>query len=174
VACFDQCMSKNEVLTEGSSVPRRIRRKSSKLQGILSPRRNRKKNIFVSAKTRAPSRSCPEVPILCVLAKSPTLGQQTKVVLKEVESKWFKELTVTDLKAVYPESKKKIVETIIKFSRKNLVVKGEIHPASEENFGTWRATSKGIERALKEGGSWIPKYVDVHSMIEAEEDGETL
>ena len=51
--------------------------------------------------------------------------------------------------AVYPESKKKIVETIIKFSRKNLVGKGEIHPVSEENFGTWRATSKGIERALK-------------------------
>ncbi|MFI5421812.1 MAG: hypothetical protein ACHQ1H_12655, partial [Nitrososphaerales archaeon] len=81
------------------------------------------------------------------------LGLQTNVVLKEVASKWFKELSLEDLMAVYPESKKKIVETIIKFSRKNLVVKGEIHPVSEENFGTWKATSKGIERTLKEGGS---------------------
>ena len=73
------------------------------------------------------------------------MGQHTKVVLEEVENKWFRELTEIDLKAVYPESKKKIVETIIKFSRKNLVVEGEIHPVSEENFGTWRATAKGIE-----------------------------
>jgi hypothetical protein len=93
-------------------------------------------------------------------------------VLKEVESKWFKELTVADLKAVYPESRKKIVETIIKFSRKNLFAKGQIHPLREENFGTWKATSKGIERALNEGGDWVPKYVDVHSLVKAEENGE--
>jgi hypothetical protein len=66
------------------------------------------------------------------------------------------------------------VETIIKFSRKNLVVRGEVHPVSEENFGTWRVTSKGIERALKEGGSWVPKYVEVNSMIETKDAGETL
>jgi hypothetical protein len=101
------------------------------------------------------------------------LGLQTNVVLMEVASTWFKELTETDLKAVYRESKKRIVETIIKFSRKNLVDKEEIHPVSEENFGTWKATSKGIERALKEGGSWLPKYVEVHSMIEAKDAGET-
>ena len=172
MACFDPCMSKNEALTEGRSVPRKTRRTASRLQDALSYKR--KKKIFVSTKTRAPARSNPEIPILCILAKSPTLGQQTRVVLKEVESEWFRELTETDLKAVYPESKKKIVETIIKFSRKNLVVKGEIHPASEENFGTWRATQKGIERALKEQRSWTTKYVDVHSMIEIEEDGETL
>src|ERR1700730_17595858 len=167
-------MSKNEALTEGSSVPRRTTRKDSELPWVLSASRKRKKRILVSVKTRAPARSSPEIPILCVLAKSPTLGQHTKVVLKEVENKWFKELTDIDLKAVYPESKKKIVETIIKFSRKNLVVKGEIHPLREKNFGTWRATSKGIERALKEGGSWVAKYVEVHSMIEAGDDRETL
>jgi hypothetical protein len=165
-------MSKNEPLTENMSVPRKTRRKASQLQYAISPRRIRRKKIFASTKTRAPARSSSEVPILCVLAKSPTLGQRTKVVLKEVESKWFKELTVADLKAVYPESRKKIVETIIKFSRKNLVAKGQIHPLSEENFGTWRATPKGIERALKEGGNWVPKYVDVHSLIEGEEKGE--
>ncbi|MDA4129206.1 MAG: hypothetical protein OK457_00395 [Thaumarchaeota archaeon] len=166
-------MSKNESFAEGKSVPRRTNRTSSQVQEVTPSKRIRKKKTFVSAKTRAPVRSNPEIPILCVLAKSPTLGQHTKVVLKVVESKWFKELTETDLKAVYPESKKKIVETIIKFSRKNLVVKGEIHPLGEETFGTWRATPKGIERALKEGGGWVPKYVDVDSMIVAEEDEET-
>ena len=128
-----------------------------------------RKKTFVSTKTKAPSRSSSEVPILCVLAKSPTLGLETKVVLKEVESKWFKELTTTDLKAIYPESRKKIVDTIIKFSRKNLVEKGQIHPASEENFGTWKATASGIDRALKEQGSWMPKYVDILSMLEDED-----
>jgi hypothetical protein len=167
-------MSKNETLTEGKSVPRKTRRKSSQVQEATPSKRIRKKKIFVSAKTRAPARRSPEIPILCVLAKSPTLGQHTKVVLREIECKWFKELTELDLKAVYSESKKKIVETIIKFSRKNLVVRGEVHPVSEENLGTSRATSKGIERALKEGGSWVPKYVEVHSMIEAGDDGETL
>ena len=167
-------MSKNETLTEGKSVPRKKRRKSSQVQEATPSKRIRKKKIFVSAKTRAPERRSSEIPILCILAKSPTLGQHTKVVLKEVESKWFKELTELDLKTVYSESKKKIVETIIKFSRKNLVVKGEIYPVSEENFGTWRATARGIERALKEGGSWTPKYVDIDSMIEAKDDGETV
>jgi len=75
---------------------------------------------------------------------------------------------------VYPESKKKIVETITKFSRKNLVGKGEIHPVSGGNFGTWTATSKGIERALKEGENWVPKYVEIDSMIEVKDAGETL
>src|SRR5712692_10381221 len=98
-------MSKIEPLAEESSVPRKTRHKASPLQGALSPRRNRKKKIYVSTKTRAPARCSSELPILYILAKAPTLGQQTKVVLKEVESKWFKELTVSDLKAVYPESK---------------------------------------------------------------------
>jgi hypothetical protein len=168
-------MSKNESLTEGKSVPRKSKRKSFQDHDVTSSEGiRRKKKLFLSSKTRAPARSNPEIPILCVLAKSPILRQHTKVVLKEVESKWFKELTETDLKAIYPESKKKIVETIIKFSRKNLVGKGEIHPVSEENLGTWRATAKGIERALKEGGSWVPKYVEIDSMIEAKDAGETL
>jgi hypothetical protein len=167
-------MSKSEPATQDRTVPKKTHRKAPQLQGGNTPRRNRKKKIFVSAKTRAPARSSPEVPVLSVLARSPVLGQQTKLVLREVESKWFKELSKEDLKAVYPGSKKKIVETIIKFSRKNLVVKGEIHPVSEENFGTWRATAKGIERALKEGGNWAPKYLEIDSTVEAEDDGETL
>jgi hypothetical protein len=168
-------MSKNESLEKEKSVPgKRTRSKSSEVQESTTSKKIRKKKSFVPAKTRAPARSSPEIPILCTLAKAPTLGQPTKVVLKEVENRWFRELTDIDLKAVYPESKKKIVETIIKFSRKNLVVKGEIYPISEENFGTWRATARGIERALKEGGSWIPKYVEIDSMIEAKDSGETV
>jgi len=170
VACFDEYMPKNETLTGGKSVPRRATSKPCKVQESNTSKKLRKKKNFVPAKTRAPARSSPEIPILCILAKSPSLGQYTRVVLKEVENKWFRELTDTDLNAVYPESKKKIVETIIKFSRKNLVVRGEIHPVSEENFGTWRATAKGIERALNEEGNWVPKYVEVASMIEAKDD----
>jgi hypothetical protein len=91
--------------------------------------------------------------ILCVLGRAPTLGLEAKVVLKEVESKWFSELTETDLKALYLLSRKKIVQSIIKFSKKNLIVRGEIYPVSEENFGTWKATPKGLERAIKEQGN---------------------
>jgi hypothetical protein len=163
----------NEIQEEIKS-GRKDKRSASSPQASSNTGTRRKKRNFVPSKTRAPARSNPEIPILSVLSKSSLLGLQTKVVLKEVASKWFKELSLEDLMAVYPESKKKIVETIIKFSRKNLIGRGEIHPVSEENFGTWRATSKGIERALEEGGSWVPKYVEVNSMIEARDAGETL
>ena len=85
--------------------------------------------------------------------------------------KWFPELTGIDTNAVYPESKKKIVDSVIKFAKKHLIMKGQAFPPGLENpVGTWRSTALGIERALKESGSWAPKYVDVHSLVEAEED----
>jgi len=129
-----------------------------------------RKKRSISTTTRAPTHSSCEIPILNVLTKSPILGVRTDLVLKEVESKWFKELTTTDLGAVYPESRRKVVDTIIKFSRKNLVEKGQIHPAGVEYFGIWKATQAGIGRAMKEGGNWIPKYVKLLSMIEEEEE----
>jgi hypothetical protein len=97
------------------------------------------------------------------------MGVPTAAVLREVKEKWFPELDVEDVNAVYPESKKKIVDTIIKFSRKHLVEKSLVYAPSEENpVGTWRATSLGLERAFKEQEGWLPRYVEVHSLVEGE------
>jgi hypothetical protein len=83
-----------------------------------------------------------------------------------VKSEWFSELTAADLRAVYPESKKAIVDTKIKFSRKNLVEKGELYPATEETIGIWKPSPAGVARAQKEAENWKPKYVEIQSMIE--------
>ncbi len=68
--------------------------------------------------------------------------------------------------SVYSESKKNVVETVIKFSRKNLVEKGQLYPATEDSIGIWKPTVTGIARAQKEAGNWEPKYVEIQSMIE--------
>jgi len=139
----------------------------SGLQERKSPRgRRRNPKNLVSATTRAPARSNPEIPILHVLSESHLSGVRTKLVLEQVKNEWFSELTVTDLRAVYPESKKNVVDTIIKFSRKNLVEKGLLYPANEENIGIWKITPAGTARAQKEAGNWTPKYVEIQSMIE--------
>jgi len=83
-----------------------------------------------------------------------------------VKREWFGELTSVDLRAVYPESKKNVVDTVIKFSRKNLVFKGQLYPANEENIGIWKPTPAGIARAKEEAGGWMPMYVEIRSMIE--------
>ena len=109
---------------------------------------------------KAPARRSPEIPILMVLARSPVSGVKTADVLKELKSpNWFPELSLSDLSARYPESKKKVVDTIIKFGRKRLVIRGEIYPLSPENpTGIWRITQIGLERLKKERASWLPKY----------------
>ncbi|MFI5420851.1 MAG: hypothetical protein ACHQ1H_07770 [Nitrososphaerales archaeon] len=131
----------------------------------------RKKRDYVPARTRAPTRTSPELAILSILARSPASGIRTYIVLHEVKTKWFPELTVTDTNAVYPESKKKIVDSVIKFAKKHLIMRGEVFPPSAENpMGIWRATSLGVERALKEAGNWVPKYTDVNSLVQTEEE----
>ena len=82
--------------------------KRSNSQSESFPRKGNCKK-FESVITRAPARGSPEIPILCVLAKSPS-GRRTKDVLRELRSTWFKELDQTDLDAVYPESKKGVVD----------------------------------------------------------------
>jgi len=101
----------------------------------------------------------------------------TAAVLREVREKWYPALDAEDLSAIYPESRKKVVDTVVKFARKHLVAKGQVYAPSEENpVGTWHATSKGIERAFTEREGWLPRYVEVHSLIvykereEAEDD----
>ena len=83
---------------------------------------------------------------------------------------WFKELSETDLSGVYEESKKGIVDTVIKYACKHLIQKGELYAPSEENpIGTWRATPKGMKRAQSEEEGWTPTYVQVSAMIEVED-----
>ncbi|MDA4130037.1 MAG: hypothetical protein OK457_04650 [Thaumarchaeota archaeon] len=130
----------------------------------------RRKRTLVPAKTKAPARSSPEMAILSILSRSPASGIPTAAVLREVKEKWFPELDTDDLGAVYPESRKKVVDTVVKFARKHLVERGEIYaPGTETPIGTWKATMSGLERALKERSGWFPRYVEVHSLVEDEE-----
>jgi hypothetical protein len=133
-------------------------------------RSKRTAKTFQSVVSRAPSRASPEIPILATLAKSPS-GLKTKEVLRQVKAHWLQELSETDLAAVYAESKKKVADTIIKYARKHLVEKGELYAPSEDNpIGIWRATAKGMNRALSEQESWKPCYVRVTAVIEIEEE----
>jgi hypothetical protein len=136
-------------------------------------RKKRKKaKIFHSVVIKIPTRSAPELPILATLAKSPS-GLKTKYVLQQVKTTWFKELSETDLLGVYEESKKGIIDTVVKYARKHLIQKGELYAPSEENpIGTWRATPKGVKRVQSELEGWSPAYVQVSAMIKVEvEDG---
>ncbi|HXQ93388.1 MAG TPA: hypothetical protein VN739_10320 [Nitrososphaerales archaeon] len=128
--------------------------------------RKRKKPKIFHLVVKIPSRGAPELPILATLAKSPSV-LKTKYVLHQVKTNWFKELSETDLSGVYQESKKGIVDTVVKYSRKHLIEKGDLFAPSEENpIGTWRATPKGVKRAQSEKEGWKPTYVQVSAMIE--------
>jgi len=97
-------------------------------------------------------------------------GMPTRIVLQEVRSeKWFK-LTDDDLKARYPKSRRKIVDSVIKYARKNLVLKGQILPVGENvPIGTWRATRIGLARYAVEWKEWKPRY-STHDAIIIEEE----
>src|SRR5579862_4462535 len=74
------------------------------------------KKIITRVNAKAPTSSSCELPILYELLKDPQLGIATKIVLQEVRSaKWFGKLTDDDKNACYPGSKKKIVDSVIKF-----------------------------------------------------------
>ncbi|MFI5421097.1 MAG: hypothetical protein ACHQ1H_09035 [Nitrososphaerales archaeon] len=131
-------------------------------------KRKRKPKAYESVTIKIPSRRAPEVPILVTLAKSPD-GKRTAEVLRQVKKHWFKELSDLDLRANYPKSKKRIVDSVIKFGRKHLIGKGELYPPSEENpIGRWRATPAGVKRAQSEEGGWSPSYVESEGLIEVE------
>jgi len=58
----------------------------------------------------------------------------------------------------HTELKKKIVDSVIKFAKKNLVMKGQVFPPGKDPpFGTWKITRKGCERAAMYRNSWSPK-----------------
>jgi hypothetical protein len=135
------------------------------------PKYKQAKPIRVTTRITAKAPTCKacEVPILTTLSRAPNSGLPTKEVLSEV-TKWFDRLDQNDRIALYPHSKKKITQTIIKYSRKNLVLKGQILPAGESNpVGIWRITPKGLERVMKGREEWAPKYSSHDAIIIEEE-----
>jgi len=132
-------------------------------------RQDRPIKVITRIRARAPACSACEIPILSTLSKAAETGMLTKVVIKEVSTKWFSRLSEDDRNARYPESRKKITQTIIKFARKNLVMKGEIFPVGGVPLGIWRATQKGLERGLREKDGWRARY-SLHDSVIVEEE----
>jgi len=131
-------------------------------------RRTRGTKVITRIKARAPTSSACEIPILSVLFRAQEAGMPTRTVLQEVRSaKWFK-LTDDDLKARYPKSRRKIVDSVIKYGRKNLVLKGQILPVESVAIGTWKATRIGLARYAMEWKEWKPRY-STHDAIIIEE-----
>jgi hypothetical protein len=133
-------------------------------QKLTSPKPGKIRKRILCVRSRSPAASASETPILCVLAKSPGHSMRARDVLREV-ARWFPELTEEDKTARYPGSKKKIVPSVIKWSKKNLVLRGEIFPprvASE--VGAWELTEKGLQRAKEGAGVWRATY-SVHDAI---------
>ncbi|MFI5421378.1 MAG: hypothetical protein ACHQ1H_10470 [Nitrososphaerales archaeon] len=111
--------------------------------GKQSKKKKRKETVSIRATSPA-SAAC-EIPILSTLSRNPEEGVRAKTVVEEVASAlWFPKLTEDDRRARYVRSHKKIVSTIIRWSRENLVLRGEVYaPGSECTEGFWRATPKG-------------------------------
>jgi len=108
---------KTSIIPVANEIGRKSKQRVELSQVVLSSIKSLRKR-YISSRTKAPTHGSCEIPILCVLEKSPTAGLRTSIALKEIESKWFKELTTVDLSAVYPVSRRKIVDTIIKYSKK--------------------------------------------------------
>ncbi|HXQ91792.1 MAG TPA: winged helix-turn-helix domain-containing protein [Nitrososphaerales archaeon] len=130
----------------------------------------KKTKIINPVRSRAPTASACEIPILRVISRAPDKGVSTKEVLEEVRSaKWFRELNDDDRRARYPASGKKIVDSVIKFARKNLVMRGEIYPAGEGMpIGVWRITPRGVDMAAIQEVHWKPRY-STHDAVIIEE-----
>ncbi len=146
--------------------------KSDENQTMKGSRAKRAKTT-TRVRSKAQTASTCEIPILSVLSNAPVNGVSTRQVLQEVRSsKWFSELDDDDRRARYPKSKKTIVDSIIKFAKKNLVLKGEIYAVSEDKpLGIWRITQKGLIRSAMEGNNWSPRYTIHEDAILIEEEG---
>jgi hypothetical protein len=121
-------------------------------------------------KVRGPARRNPEIPILCVLSKSPKLGLKCRFVREELKRKFYPALTLKDLEARYQKSGKKIIDSIIKFAKKHLVLRGEVYALGTLcNRGTWKITPLGLERMLKDESSWFPKYSEYLGYVPVDE-----
>jgi hypothetical protein len=124
--------------------------------------------VIRSIISKAPTVSSAEVPILRVLSDAPQKRLPAKLVIETVgaSGKYFEKLCDNDLAARYVGSHRKIIEIIIRFARKNLVMAGMIlSPGAEA--GVWEITPKGLER-IRNSQNWRAKY-SVHEGIIIEE-----
>jgi hypothetical protein len=130
-------------------------------------RRKRRIRDIAGIKATAPTSASCELPILAVLSRSAEEGTRTIVVVREVASSvWFPKLTEDDREACYSRSRKKIVSSVIRWARQNLVMKAELYPPENGGCkaGVWKATAKGLARAKDHGGDWAARYT-VHNGI---------
>jgi hypothetical protein len=135
--------------TESKTVQRTLRKDRTKV---------RKKKIIISAKIKTPSRNASEFPILLTLSRAQGYSLKTKIVLQLVR-KSFDELDENDLRARYRISGQNVVNTIIKFSKKQLVSKKLVYPVGENcELGTWKLTTAGLQRARDGGADWRARY----------------
>jgi len=120
----------------------------------------RGKKIVRTVTVKAPARNNAELPILAILARAPEKEVKTKLVLKELRTaKWFADLKEDDLAAVYEKSQKNLFDSIVKYSKKQLVLKGQVYPIGENcEFGKWKIAELGLERVRCEGAYWNPSY----------------
>lgn len=113
---------------------------------------------------KAPTSSSCELPILKILSSAKDHQLSAREVIVEILSNgdWFDDLTEDDLQARYPNSRRKIVETRIKFARKNLTLKNQLYPCDETRdhpLGIWQIADDGLDRLKKNGDEeWKPKY----------------
>jgi hypothetical protein len=135
--------------------------KAGEIASNSSEKGNGKKSTrkIVSVSAKSPACSSCSIPVLSVLAREPSNGMRARDVIREVRG-WFDHLSTDDLEARYPESRKKITDTVIKFSKKNLTLKKQIFPAGNESIplGVWKITHEGIKRLDREKASWQPRY----------------
>ena len=131
--------------------------------------RSKAEKRLVEIRVKTPARNASEVPILATLAQVPGYSLKTKDVLKRVR-KYF-ELGEDDLNARYPKSHQLVVNSIIKFSRKELVSKKQLYPIGEEcQLGTWKLTPSGLRRARDAAADWQPRYTYRNAILLEELD----
>lgn len=146
-----------------------LRDQGKKLQKRIRPSPPLK--ILTKIRAKAPASSSCELPILWALSNHKTNGIRANEVIKQVKN-LFDELDEDDLRARYPSSEKRITDSVIKFSKKNLTLKGQIYPVGEDALpiGLWKITRKGSERAaMVSEDEWKAKY-SIHDAILVESD----
>ena len=85
--------------------------------------------------------------------------------------KFYPALSFEDLEARYQKSGKKIVDSVIKFAKKHLVLRSEVYAVDRGcKRGIWRITPIGLERMLKEESDWIPKFSEYLGYVPTTED----
>ena len=141
---------------------------NTRTEKIYKSRKKKKQLLWRHVSSKSPTASSCEIPILVTLhEKGSEFKLPARKVIEELTSttreRWFKELREEDIQARYPSSRRKIVEITIRYARKNLELKEELYPPSNEHpGGSWEITTKGRMRLrdwmVRGEYSWIAKY----------------